>query len=267
MGSHMRARPCALATCLAVLVATSFLNFAHGQTAASAASSAAVPSAAPFQSLIDPALFTGAFAALVEPLLNHLRGPHCLQAGLPAAGFAQTLQGQFTSLKEQFSSEIGSQLTGLSSAVSNLNFGVLLVAVTCCQTCYVIGMRMDGAAIARTRVRRGFLAMKPARQTAESIVRMHHNMPQQALFLDGWNTETALFLHITGQAFLDTGAASTPAAALQAQLQTSLCVAPTYVAPVDVPAQCSVRAVTSGMTDCITAKRRSTLLASLPLPD
>jgi len=39
------------------------------------------------------------------------------------AGFATTLATQFTSLKDQFSTEIASQLSGLSSAVSNLNFG------------------------------------------------------------------------------------------------------------------------------------------------
>lgn len=44
-------------------------------------------------------------------------------ATLAAAGFANTLKGQFTTLKDQFSTQIASQLSGLGSAVSNLNFG------------------------------------------------------------------------------------------------------------------------------------------------
>ena len=42
-----------------------------------------------------------------------------------SAGLETTLEGQFATLKDEFSSEIASQLAGLSSAASNLNFGAL----------------------------------------------------------------------------------------------------------------------------------------------
>ena len=49
-----------------------------------------------------------------------------------------------------------------------------------------------------------------------------------------------------GHAFLTADPATKTSAALQAQLQASLCVAPAFVPSVAVPAQCAVRACRRG---------------------
>ena len=68
---HVRAGRWALTACVAMLVITSCLGSALAQTAAAASSSASAPSAAPLQTLIDPALFTGAIAAVPVTVVGY----------------------------------------------------------------------------------------------------------------------------------------------------------------------------------------------------
>ena len=78
MVPYSQARRLATAACLAALVAISCLDTAFAQTAASAASSSApAPSAAPFQTLVDPALFTGVTSTLYYASRGHWLNRYC----------------------------------------------------------------------------------------------------------------------------------------------------------------------------------------------
>ena len=125
---HMGLRERVAATCAILLVGFARLTAVDAQTAASAASSAEAPSPATFQALINPTLFTGARARSPPRVGTLLCAPYAqLQgrtvASIFCAGLEATLAGQFTTLKDEFGSEIASQLAGLTSAASNLNFG------------------------------------------------------------------------------------------------------------------------------------------------
>ena len=144
------------------------------------------------------------------------------------AGFANTLATQFTSLKDQFSTEIASQLSGLSSAVSNLNFG----APDTCRTRACTAGTASKCGVFCQVLRLMFLSRRTVRLADPCIdVRRHNTCARFA--------NRGSHMH-TGQAFLTSGSSTSTAAALQAQLQASLCVPPVYTPPVAVPAQCAV---------------------------